>query len=382
MFLFFNIFFIVIAACLVIGSLLPLVDYPHWFIRTWDFPRVQIILFTWATAVGYALTQFIGSGALDAGVAAMGAVALGVTIWQSLQIAPYTPLVSPQVKAWNRQLSGPSTDESHLRLVMTNVQQENRQIELWKDVMTRAEPDIMIVAEVNADWAAALNDLRSTHPYQVCQPQENCYGLAIASRLPITEQKIRFLVQDDIPSIDTLVELPSGQQVRVVGVHPRPPEPVRDTNSTARDGELSLWGKELVGESRPVVIGGDLNDVAWSRSTRLFLRVSGLLDPRRGRGFYNSFHARHWWMRFPLDHVFHSTDFSLRRLARLDNVGSDHFPILVDLQYEPREQNDHDRLDKKQGDSEEAEEKVERAEESSEAQSEIETPREAPAASR
>jgi len=178
-----------------------------------------------------------------------------------------------------------------------------------------------------------------------------------------------------------LVQLPSGEHVRIVGVHPRPPEPIRDTYSTARDGELALWGKELASETRPVVIGGDLNDVAWSRSTRLFLRVSQLLDPRRGRGFYNSFHARHWWMRFPLDHVFHSDHFSLRRLARLGPVGSDHFPILVDLQFEPREQDDHEQLDKKHGDSEEATEKIERAEESPVAQSDIETPSEGPNAS-
>lgn len=83
------------------------------------------------------------------------------------------------------------------------------------------------------------------------------------------------------------------------------------------------------------MIGGDLNDVAWSPSTRLFLRLSQLLDPRRGRGFFNSFHADHIWMRFPLDHVFHSTHFGVRDLQRLGHVGSDHFPILIDLQLQP-----------------------------------------------
>ena len=44
------------------------------------------------------------------------------------------------------------------------------------------------------------------------------------------------------------------------------------------DAELTLGGTELEDEKGPVMIGGDLNDVAWSKTTRLFLRASGLLD--------------------------------------------------------------------------------------------------------
>lgn len=49
----------------------------------------------------------------------------------------------------------------------------------------------------------------------------------------------------------------------------------------------------------------------------------------------NSFHAQHRFLRWPLDHLFHSHHFRLVSIQRLRAFGSDHFPVLVELQYDP-----------------------------------------------
>ena len=81
----------------------------------------------------------------------------------------------------------------------------------------------------------------------------------------------------------------------------------------------------------PSIVMGDLNDVAWSHTTRRFQRLSGHLDPRVGRGFYNTFHAQVPVWRWPLDHLFHSARFRLVEMVRLPDIGSDHFPMLFRL---------------------------------------------------
>ncbi|MGE5864188.1 MAG: hypothetical protein ACM32J_03735, partial [Rhizobacter sp.] len=49
----------------------------------------------------------------------------------------------------------------------------------------------------------------------------------------------------------------------------------------------------------------------------------------------NTFNAKHWMVRFPLDHFFHSNDFRLLDFRRLDAFGSDHFPVFIALSHEP-----------------------------------------------
>ena len=70
----------------------------------------------------------------------------------------------------------------------------------------------------------------------------------------------------------------------------------------------------------------DASDATW---TKLFRHISGTLDPRIGRGFYNTFNANIPILRWALDHIFHTNDFFLNKIRRLPHIGSDHFPMYV-----------------------------------------------------
>jgi endonuclease/exonuclease/phosphatase (EEP) superfamily protein YafD len=178
------------------------------------------------------------------------------------------------------------------------------------------------------------------------------------SKLKLINPQVRYLVDPEIPSIKTQVELASGKIIDLYCVHPTPPVPGENSHSTERDKELLLVAKEVKADKKPAIVVGDLNDVAWSYTTELFTKISGLLDPRIGRGFYNTFHAQHFFLRFPLDHVFCSTDFKFIALKRVKNFNSDHFPILIKLQYEVTAELEQEEPEAEQEDLELAQEKI------------------------
>ncbi|HEX2100557.1 MAG TPA: endonuclease/exonuclease/phosphatase family protein [Candidatus Synoicihabitans sp.] len=311
---------------LLLATLLPLSRHPAWWIRGWDFPRFQLAVF------GLALlsAQVIWLDFDDLGPWLLSATTAACVIYQGIWIFPYTPFFSREVHLANQDQA-----TRRIRLLTANVLTPNRRVDAFLQLVKRHRPDVIVTVETNQWWEDHLEPELSEYPHRLRCPLENLYGMHVFSRLPIEDDKTQFLVEKDKPSMHFLVVLPSGDRIRLHCLHPAPPSPTENDTSSERDAELVMVGRAVAHARLPVIVSGDLNDVAWSRTTRLFRKVSGLLDPRVGRGMYNTFHARFPCFRWPVDHVFHSRHFGLIRLERLPQFGSDHFPMLVELELDP-----------------------------------------------
>jgi endonuclease/exonuclease/phosphatase (EEP) superfamily protein YafD len=324
---------IALAVLFIVATALPLVHLPYWWIRLFDFPRSQIAAGAGVVLVLYAAVAATDGAGLSATEWMILALLLGSALYQLGRIFPYTRLARVEVLAARQH-----DRRRRLSLVISNVLMQNRDVARWTRVVTAGDPDVIAAVETDAWWTDQLRALDGAYPYRVEQPQDDTYGMAVYSRLPLKAVSVRRMVEPAVPSVWVTVELADGPPVRLVVLHPRPPRPDVPQGSDFRDAELVLVAREVEGHEGPLVVAGDLNDVAWSDTTRLFQKLSGLLDPRRGRGLFATYHARYRLLRYPLDHVFHSADLTLVDLRVLDHVGSDHFPILVDLAYEPQQE--------------------------------------------
>jgi endonuclease/exonuclease/phosphatase (EEP) superfamily protein YafD len=343
---------LIAAALAIVATLLPLSRSDAWWVRGFDFPRLQILALLALVGVGLVLTADIADGLRALLLSVLAACA----VHQLWMMYPYLPIARKQV-----QTSREAPADLSLRMLTANVLMTNRDAVRLPAIVRDADPDVILLVETDDWWQRQLGELRQSHPFMVEQPQDNTYGMLLYSRLPLIEPKVEFLVQPDIPSIHVGVQLRSGVRVELHCMHPRPPFPTEDDSSTGRDAELLIVGKGIKERSEPVVVMGDLNDVAWSRTNYLFQDISGLLDPRIGRGFYNTFHAQLPFLRFPLDHFFHSNHFRLIEFRRLPPFGSDHFPVFIALSCEASAPAQQPQLQADGEERQEAERKIDKA---------------------
>jgi endonuclease/exonuclease/phosphatase (EEP) superfamily protein YafD len=343
-----RIFTLIFCSIVLIATGLPLIDSTAWWIRIFDFPRFQIAFFTLlALILTFVFVDFKWKYKLP-----LLFILAAALVYQGQFVVVYTPLYKTQAKDSNKTIG-----ENSFTLLVSNVRMDNEDKRSFDVLVKIYNPDILLINEPDQVWAESIAKHDRDYPYSIKYPLDNTYGMILLSKLPLTESAVNFLVKDSIPSIFTRITLPSGSIIDFYGVHPEPPMPGTDTYE--RDTELLIIGRKIRESNNPTIVAGDLNDVGWSVTSQLFRKYSELVDPREGRGLYNTYNVFFPLFRYPLDHIFYSREFGLLTLRKLEAIGSDHFPILVGLNYEPDDDNTEG-LEKPDAEEEaEVEEKIE-----------------------
>ncbi|MGS0707187.1 endonuclease/exonuclease/phosphatase family protein [Acinetobacter sp. ANC 3781] len=338
----------VIVVWLTFWSLIP---RDEWWIRGADFPRLQILVLG---LIAFVLLV-VWDQPWDLWREIIFIALIAALAYQLKMVLPYTFIWKKQVKKVHKNQLIP---DKQISLIVCNVLTPNHKYHLLIEQIQKHQPDVILTLESDQIWQNALSVIEKDYPYRVPVPLDNLYGMHLYSRLELKDTEVKFILSDEIPSIHTTIILRSGQPVQLYCLHPKPPSPTEAKDSTLRDAELLLVGDQIKDLDESCIVMGDLNDVAWSRTTRLFQRISGLLDPRVGRHYINTFHADYPLLRWSLDHIFHSTDFSLVHMERLPHIGSDHFPVYVVLQTGRVFEQVQDELEQTDADEQEAQEAI------------------------
>jgi len=315
-----NVFYI-LSVLVIIGTLLPISDNKNWFIRGQAYFRFWYLI---VNIVLIVLMVFMSP------LNAVSGILLFLLFVCSMiclrDILPFTQFYKKEIEGCSD-----GSDYSTLNVLIYNVYQKNEQYDKLIEKVKSIDPDLVLLLETNETWYKAMQPLVDKYPYIIKAIQENTYGMMMLSKLKPIEKKVEKLSDNDIPSIDCLVKI-KDQKIRIRGLHPKPPIPGEALTSKQKDAEFNEAAKRIsqLTEDELIIVIGDLNDVVWSKASKRFKKTSGLKDPRVGRGTYSTF-PTYFSVRFPLDHIFCSSEFLLSELKVLENIGSDHFPIHVEF---------------------------------------------------
>ena len=308
----------------VISPFFPATRNPHWFFRTADFVRLQslfiqliLLMLFFYIEKEYSTFSWILLFAL---LASMG--------YQCFKVFPYSSL-------FPKRRSHASTD-GHVSILAGNVLQTNSRYPDFLSEIKRFDPDLVLAMETNKEWENGLSEIERDYPFTVKVPLENFYGMHLYSKKELDNVEVKYQIEDDKPSIFFDFPTEGNPTIFFCCLHPAPPSPTENETSKERDAELMITGKRIRDEDKPTVVCGDMNDVVWSRTTRLFKKMTGMIDPRVGRGFFSTFHANFYFLRFPLDHLFHTKDLYVGKMIRSKNFGSDHFAMYYEIHHKKK----------------------------------------------
>lgn len=311
----------------VVLTLIPLAAADFWWIRMFDYPHIQLTILTFVAIMVY----FIEFDIRWVEDYLFVTVLLLCFSFQMYKIYPFLPHGQFEVEKISENVDPADV----LKFYAANVLQKNTNPNLLIKEIEDKDPDVLLLTETDLRWMKDVKEVVAKYPYRVEIPLSNTYGMLLYSKLELINPKKRFLVDDSIPSIHTILKLKSGKEVMLHAIHPTPPMPQENPTSTDRDAEMMMVAKMAMERKLPTIVAGDFNDVAWSASSMLFKDVSTLLDIRIGRGFFNSFNTGSFIMKWPLDHFFVSEEFRLVSVETGEEIDSDHYPFYISISLEP-----------------------------------------------
>lgn len=325
--------YLILTILLLVLTILPKIQNSHWIFRVPEFGKIQITYFIFFTFISGFLLPF------SDGLWICQSLLFLMLVHHGFTLVKYTPLYP--VKKYTQQLQS----SEKVDFISANVYQFNKEYNRFIKLIEKHQPSIFLTMESNADWEKALQPLEKEYIYQHKVTLENTYGMHLYSKIEIKNSKTHYFVADDIPTIEAHLKTEDGFKFVFFGVHPPPPSPTEEETSKERDGDLLSTAKCVKKLHEPVIVVGDFNNVAWSKSSILFRKTSHLIDPRIGRSFVPTFHAKYRLLRFPIDLMFHSENIFIKELKTLENFGSDHLPVYCSFFIHHQNENQENRID-------------------------------------
>lgn len=223
-------------------------------------------------------------------------------------------------------------DAPRLRLLSLNVLTANREKQRVLDYITREDPDVVFLMEVDSEWEEALAPLATRYPHHVIDAREDNFGVAFFSRAEASALKTIYLGEAALPTVTAALRH-AGREMRFIGTHPVPP--VSGEYARWQRKQMALLAERIRGLDAPVLLAGDLNATPWGVVYREFTRSTGLAARSVDAPWRATWHALPF-AGLPIDHILCSPELQITARRVGPPVGSDHRPLIAEVAWRAR----------------------------------------------
>ena len=246
--------------------------------------------------------------------------ASAVLVFAMINLAVILPLYVGGQKA-------PAEPGQTLRAILMNVNTQLGDPERVSKFIKEANPDILVLEEINEKWVNDLQWLVEFYPYSCTEARADNFGICLLSKLPFEKSEVVYIGEAAVPSIVATINTTNGP-LAIIATHPTPP--INYLYAQWRDAQLSQL-PEYIPSDIPTVLIGDLNATPWSYQFKKLIKKSGLIDSSKGRGIFPTWPSKKLIIPIPIDHFLHSEDIFISNKKVGPDIKSDHRPLIVDF---------------------------------------------------
>lgn len=225
-------------------------------------------------------------------------------------------------------------DSKTISILNFNTQhQHNDRYASFEDLVTKYNPDIVTIVEINQKWVDAIEPTMKLYPYRKTIIKGP--GMALYSKYPIERTDISYFGRNHHPRVSSAIQV-AGQSVQLLIAHPT--TPLTPSRFRERNQEMLLIGNEIKTLPSPKILIGDFNCGPWSAAFKNLL-ACGLNDSEQGFGPQPSWSTHIGRVLkigpvppvIPIDHILVSKDINVLSRETGPDIGSDHLPVIVKM---------------------------------------------------
>lgn len=240
-----------------------------------------------------------------------------------INVVPVAPWYVPDAKAT-------SVGGKRIKLLLSNVYSGNSNTRAIIDLVRDENADVVFLQELTGKGSQDLEVLRETYSYSLNIPREDNFGIAVLSRHPFASAKVIESPPFQLPTLVVEIEV-AGETIAFVTTHPLPP--IGKTGFESRNEQLASVAELINGFSGARVLIGDLNTTMWGHHYDLLIQQAGLANARHGHGIVPTWPTHLPIALIPVDHCLVSEHFSIVNTRSGPYIGSDHLPLIVELEF-------------------------------------------------
>ncbi len=220
-----------------------------------------------------------------------------------------------------------------VRIMSFNLLSSNQEFAEVFEYIAAIEPDLVLLHEASRPWEVAAAE-SSGDGYQVIRARSDdlIFGTLLLIRGAVEGWESHGFATTEPRAVEVTF-VPSGWSEPLAVLSSHPLAPTDGVRSRLRDDQLGFATDWAARQEGAFIVVGDLNSTPWSWAFRRLEGSTDLRNSQIGFGLQASYPVdSNPLLRVAIDHLLHSGALGVRDRQLGPPMGSDHFPLIVDLE--------------------------------------------------